>query len=166
MLDTLFGHGRDLDALQMTMRASVLFFVALVLVRIAGMRAFGRKSPFDITILVLLGAVISRAVYGASPAIPIVAASLALAVVHRLVAIVASYSPLFERIVRGTGRVLYRDGHADARAMHRAGISLTDLDEAVRRYKHEPNRFAVDEIRIETSGELTVIEAPKAAPRP
>ena len=34
MLETLFGHGKDLDSLQMCSRAVVLFFVALVLVRI------------------------------------------------------------------------------------------------------------------------------------
>ena len=167
MVETLFGHGEHLDALQMSARAILLFFASLVLVRIAGMRAFGRKSPFDITILVLLGAVLSRAVYGASPALPIVAASFVLVVVHRLVAIVASYSPRFERIVKGRTRVLWHDGDLDERAMHRAGISVTDLDEAVRRYRHEHDRFAVHEIRLETSGELTVIEErAKDAPRP
>src|SRR5512142_1860422 len=72
---TVFGHGKDLNALQMSCRAFVLFFVALVLVRICGMRAFGRKSSFDTVVLVGLGTVLMRAVYGASPAIPIVCAS-------------------------------------------------------------------------------------------
>jgi uncharacterized membrane protein YcaP (DUF421 family) len=158
MIETLFGEGKDLNALQMSLRALVLFFVTLVLVRIGGMRAFGRKSSFDTIILVSLGAVISRAIYGASPAVPIVAASLVLVVVHRVVAIAASRFPRFERVVKGHTVVLYRDGQADERAMRRSGISYTDLDEAVRSRTHENSRADVREIRLETSGDLTVLD--------
>ncbi len=152
MLDTLFGHGRDLDALQMSLRALVIFFVALVLVRIGGMRAFGRRSSFDSVILVGLGAVITRAIYGASPAIPIVAASAVLVVVHRLVAMLTARVPRLERVVKGRAVLLYHDGEVDARAMQRAGISHNDVDEAAR----ADNIDDVREVRLETSGDLTV----------
>jgi uncharacterized membrane protein YcaP (DUF421 family) len=164
MIETLFGEGQDLTALQMSLRALVLFFVTLVLVRIGGMRAFGRKSSFDTIILVSLGAVISRAIYGASPALAIVAASLVLVVVHRVVAIAASRYPRFERIIKGRSVVLFRDGEADEHTMRRAGISYTDLDEAVRTRTHERSRRDVSEIRLETSGDLTVLDPPKRGP--
>lgn len=128
-IDTVFGHGKDLNALQMSCRAFMLFFVALVLVRICGMRAFGRKSSFDTVVLVGLGTVLMRAVYGASPAIPIVCASGVLVIVHRVVAMITSRSGLAERIVKGETQIVYRHGEMN-----------------------------IDEIRLETSGELTVIE--------
>lgn len=158
LIDSVFGRGKDLDALQMSARAFVLFFVALALVRIAGMRAFGRRSSFDTVILVGLGAVITRAIYGASPAAPIVAASLVLVILHRLVAILTARAPRLERIVKGETRVLYRDGELDARTMRRAGISWTDLDEAARSKAQTTSARDVHEIRLETSGELTVVE--------
>ncbi len=157
-IDTVFGHGKDLNALQMSCRALVLFFVALALVRIAGMRAFGRKSSFDIVILVGLGAVITRAIYGASPAIPIIAASAVLVVVHRVVAMLTARVAVLERIVKGTTQVIYRDGEMNEKVMRRTGISPTDLDEAVRSNAQTYSKQDVDEIRLETSGELTVIE--------
>jgi uncharacterized membrane protein YcaP (DUF421 family) len=44
---TLFGEGRELNALQMAVRAMVVFFCCLVLIRISGRRSFGQRSPFD-----------------------------------------------------------------------------------------------------------------------
>lgn len=157
-VDTVFGHGKDLNALQMSSRALVIFFISLVLIRLAGMRAFGRKSSFDIVILVGFGAVMTRAIYGASPAVPIVAASTVLVLVHRVVAMLTARFPIVEKIVKGQTRVLYHDGELDERTMHRAGISPTDLDEAARGKAQTCSHRDVREVRLETSGELTVID--------
>jgi uncharacterized membrane protein YcaP (DUF421 family) len=86
----LFGTGDHLDTLQMANRAFVLFWITLVLIRLAGMRAFGRKSSFDSSIVIMLGAVLSRAVTGASAFGPTVGAATVLVVIHRVVAMVAA----------------------------------------------------------------------------
>ena len=44
---TLFGDGRNLDPLQMGLRAVIVFVITLVLIRISGRRSFGQRSPFD-----------------------------------------------------------------------------------------------------------------------
>jgi uncharacterized membrane protein YcaP (DUF421 family) len=157
MIETIFGSGRDLAASQMAVRAFVLFFVTLVLVRLAGMRAFGRKSSFDAIIVIMLGAVLSRAVTGESPAVSTIAAGCVLVIVHRCLAMLTARLRPLERIVKGERTVLYRDGVFEWRAMNRAGISLADLEEAVRSRTGQ-NRFdEVYEIDFETSGDLTVI---------
>lgn len=158
-LETLWGHDKDLDALQMAVRSLAMFFVALVLVRIAGMRSFGRKSSFDSIIVIMLGAVLSRAVYGASPFWPIVSAAAVMVVVHRVIAMLTSRVGWVEHVVKGRTATLYRNGEIDWRAMHRAGISRKDLDEAVRARTGRRSLDEVDEIRLEASGELSVIEA-------
>jgi uncharacterized membrane protein YcaP (DUF421 family) len=157
-VDTVFGHGKDLNALQMSARALVIFFVSLVLVRLAGMRAFGRKSSFDTVILVGFGSVITRAIHGASPAIPIICACTTLVLVHRFVGMLTARVPLVERLVKGETQVLYHEGQLDQRKMRRAGISPTDLDEAARGKAQTPSHHDVREVRLETSGELTVID--------
>jgi uncharacterized membrane protein YcaP (DUF421 family) len=157
-LDQLFGEGRDLDALQMGTRAFVLFFLMLVLVHVAGMRAFGRKHSFDTIIVITLGALISRVVVGVSPALPTIVACCVLVALHRLIAIATSLSPSLERVVKGKQVTLYRGGVFDLPAMRRAGISRKDLEEVVRT---KANRLALSdvlEIHLEASGDLSVVE--------
>jgi uncharacterized membrane protein YcaP (DUF421 family) len=157
MVETLFGHGKDLDALQVCMRAAVLFVAALVLIRIAGMRAFGRKSSFDSTITIMLGAVLSRPVVGASPFWPTLAGCAVLVVLHRLVGMATAHSRALERVVKGSSRLVYRDGRVDHEQMMRCGISPADLDEVARRHALVPDRSGVYEIVMESSGELSVV---------
>src|ERR1700685_3441978 len=70
LLHTLFGEGKDLNTLQMVCRAFVSFFLTLALIRVAGIRTFGKKTPFDNVITIMLGSIFSRVVVGASPFIP------------------------------------------------------------------------------------------------
>jgi len=158
MLEQIFGVGRDLDALQMAARAFALFFLMLVLVRATGMRAFGRKSSFDTIIVITLGAVLSRVIVGVSPALPTIAGAIVLVALHRVVAMVTAAVPALERLVKGRHRVLYRGGVFDLRAMHRAGISRADLEEAVRSRARRLRMSDVLEIHLESSGDLTVVE--------
>ena len=55
------------------------------MIRIAGRRSFGQKTPFDACTTVLLRAILSRAVVGASPFWSAVGATMALVVMHRAV---------------------------------------------------------------------------------
>jgi len=158
-LEQLFGRGRDLDALQMSARAFVLFFVMLALVRIAGVRSFGRKSSFDTVIAITLGAILSRLVVGVSSAIPTLAASAVLAVLHRVIAVATATVPAIEKIVKGSSHWVYRGGVFDLPRMHRAGISRADIAEAVRKRGHRDSLRDVLEVHLESNGELTVIES-------
>jgi uncharacterized membrane protein YcaP (DUF421 family) len=157
--ETLFGHGRDLDPLQTSCRAFVMFALALALVRIAGMRAFGRKSSHDTIIVIMLGAVLARAVTGESPFWATVAAGTVLVVVHRVIAMGCARSHRLERLIKGSHRVLYQRGEINWSGMRRAGISRGDLDEATRGKANVRSHTEVSAIYIESSGELTVIES-------
>jgi uncharacterized membrane protein YcaP (DUF421 family) len=155
---TLWGEGRDLDSLQMCARAFVVFFVALLLVRISGRRSFARRSAFDNIIVIVLGAVLSRPIYGASPFWPTVAGSGVLVVIHRLVGLASARFPMFENIVKGRPYVLWRDGKLDRHAMLRNELSSGDLDAAVRNQAHRAHYTDVGEIHVETSGDLSIVD--------
>lgn len=157
-LDDVFGSGRDLDVLQMSARAFVCFFTLLALNRLAGMRAFARKSTFDVIIVITLGAVFSRVIVGASPAMPTIAATVVLAMLHRIIAMLTAAFPALERIVKGDSSVLYRGGIFDLKQMRRLGISRADIEQAVRKHEHHLSLRDVLEVRYEPTGELTVIE--------
>ena len=114
MLERLLGSGPDLDTLQMSVRAVVVFFAAIAIVRIGGMRAFGARSPFDTIVAILLGGVLSRAVVGASPLVATCVACAMFAIVHRVLAVLGARLSPIARILNGSPRRLFHDGRADA----------------------------------------------------
>jgi uncharacterized membrane protein YcaP (DUF421 family) len=158
LVDTLFGRGPGLDTLQMTLRATTVFVLTLAMIRIAGRRSFGQHRPFDACTTVLLGAVLSRAVVGASPFWPTICAGVTIVLLHRLVAMASIRSRRFEALVSGEERELVRDGVIDDAEMRKALLSRHDLAEAVRRETRDertPLRRAV----LERDGTVTVVPA-------
>ncbi|MFL6627076.1 MAG: DUF421 domain-containing protein [Burkholderiaceae bacterium] len=154
-LRDLFGEGTDLDPLQMALRALAVFVLALVMIRAAGRRAIGQHRSFDACNTVLLGAVLSRAVVGASPFWATMAAGLTIVVLHRIVAMASVRWPWFETLVSGDKRVLVRDGRRDDTEMRKALITARDMDEAVRRRSGDET-VPVEGAVLERDGRITV----------
>jgi uncharacterized membrane protein YcaP (DUF421 family) len=155
LVHTLFGEGEQLDVLQMSMRSGVVFALALAMIRVSGRRSFGQRRAFDACATVLLGAVLSRAVVGASPFWPTMAAGSVVVVLHRLVAMASLRWPRFETLVSGDKRELVRDGRCDRDEMQRALITERDLDEAIRK-KGGDERRPVRRAVLERDGVVTV----------
>src|SRR6266581_2290926 len=101
MIHTLFGQGKDLNELQMACRAFVLFFIALAFIRFTGMRTFGIKSAFDDCIIIMLGAVLSRVITGASAFLPTLTAAFILVLVHRILAWISVSNKTVSHLVKG-----------------------------------------------------------------
>jgi uncharacterized membrane protein YcaP (DUF421 family) len=151
----LFGDGPDLDPLQMAMRAVAVFVLAFAMIRVSGRRSIGQHRVFDACTTVLLGAVLSRAVVGASPFWATMAAGLTIVVLHRLVAMASVRWPGFESLVSGDKRVLVREGRRDESEMRKALITPRDIDEAVRKRTGDETAPLVRAV-LERDGEITV----------
>ena len=158
ILHTFFGEGKDLNSLQMVCRAIVSFFLTLVLIRVAGIRTFGKKTPFDNVITIMLGSIFSRVVIGASPFIPTTLACLAFVLVHRLLAWISLYSDTIGGWIKGEASSLYKDGVYNQRNMHAARVSRKDLEESVRQQINADNLEQVKEIVQERNGEVSVVK--------
>ena len=130
--NVLFGSGEELIPLQMGFRAFLMFFITLVLIRIAGMRIFGKQTAFDSILVVMLGAVLARGVVGASPFISTVAASAVMVAIHKILVLLAMKYVWVGKIVKGVHRSLYKDGQMNKESMQQSFISKDDLLESVR----------------------------------
>jgi uncharacterized membrane protein YcaP (DUF421 family) len=159
ILHTLFGEGKDLNSLQMVCRAFVSFFLTLALIRIAGIRTFGKKTPFDNVITIMLGSIFSRVVVGASPFIATTLACLMFVLIHRFLALASLYSDRVGRLVKGEASSLYSDGQINWRNMRDARVSGKDLRESVRQRINEDDFTHVKEIIQERNGEISVIKS-------
>lgn len=161
IINQLFGHGSDLNVLQMSMRAIVTFFIALVLIRYTGMRVFGIKSAFDTCIIIMLGAVLARAIVGASPFIPTIVASTALVIIHKIIAHISVSNPIISHLVKGKPLSLYKDGILNDKNLRKCELSYGDVMEEVRLTTSQNSMDNIDEIFMERTGKISVIEKSK-----
>jgi uncharacterized membrane protein YcaP (DUF421 family) len=154
----IFGEGKDLSTLQMCDRAIVIYFIALLFLRISGRRTFGKKTAFDNTIAIILGAILSRAVVGASAFVPTVACSLVLVLIHRALAWVSIRNKNIKHILEGVSIPLYKNGKLNQENLNTALISEDELKGDLR-LKANIGRFAeAEEIYMETNGEVSVVK--------
>ncbi|WP_234775513.1 DUF421 domain-containing protein [Paraburkholderia tropica] len=157
LLIALFGDGKDLNALQMSFRGAATFLCTLLLIRISGRRSFGQRSSFDYVVAILLGATLSRFIVGASPAIPTLAASLVLVLMHRALGWLCVRSASIDKLVGGAHRTIYHDGKFDDAQMSAALLTRKDVSEAVRAKLHIDSLDRVDSALLERNGDVTLI---------
>ena len=156
-ITSIFGEGRELTVLQMCARAVVVYFITLLYIRLAGRRVFGKISTFDYVIIFTLGALLSRAIVGVSPFLPVVASAMAFILLHRFVAWLCVVSPAVGRIVKGRPVCLYSQGKFNEKNMKQHLITERDAMEVVRKELGSDNLDDVEEINLERSGELSVL---------
>ena len=159
-LNATVPDGPSLDALQLALRAAICFIVALVLVRVAGRRAFGMRSPFDNVIALLLGAVLSRALVGASPFFPTIGACGVLVLLHRGFAWLAMRHDRFGRLIKGESITVFDHGAIQPAQMARALMSDEDLRESIRSALFQDSFANIREIHVERNGSIGVIRNP------
>src|SRR5438045_7430435 len=114
--ETLLGLGvepRDLTFVQISLRGIIVFLVTLAAVRRGHKRSLARKTPFDAVLLVILAAVLSRAINGSAAFFATLGGGVVLVLIHRLFAYLAFYSHGFGILVKGRPDVILRDGLCD-----------------------------------------------------
>ena len=135
-----------------------MFFITLLLIRLSGMRTFGKNTAFDIIITIMLGAILSRGITGASSFSAVVAAAAVMVIIHRVLAMMSMNSPSISKIIEGESRLLYKNGKIQWKNMKRSSLSLHDLEESIRQELNENSFDNIDEIYIESNGKISVVK--------
>jgi uncharacterized membrane protein YcaP (DUF421 family) len=154
----IFGAGKDLTVLQMSARALVVFLIALILIRISGRRSFGLRTPLDNIITIVLGAVLSRAIVGASDFLPVIAACSVLVIVHRILARLIVHHKRLSRLITGEKVLIFQNGHFIEKNMDKAQVCLEDIMEEVRRTALTEDLDKIEKIFIERNGEVSAVK--------
>ncbi|MBC9913405.1 DUF421 domain-containing protein [Chitinophaga varians] len=155
--DVLWGNGEQLDLLQMSVRASCMFFIAFLLIRLGGMRIFGKRSPFDMIIIIMLGAILARGVVGASPFWSTVAASTMMVVINRLVAWLCTTSDTANDVIKGKHLLLCENGQIHWDNMKVASLSKSDLMESLRLETKQDSLEKIEKAYMETNGRISFL---------
>lgn len=156
--DALFSKSDHLDALEMTLRAILVFFFTLVLIRLSGRRSFGIKSPLDMIIVILLGTLLGRTIVGVSPFFPVAAASLAMVVIHRLLGVVIARRRSVAKFVEGDKIVLFENGRFNERNMVRGMVGREEIFRSMREEMQTEDISKVTKIYIEPTGKINIVK--------
>jgi uncharacterized membrane protein YcaP (DUF421 family) len=157
-IDWLWGSGDQLTIIQMSARTFVMFILLFILIRLGGMRIFGRKTAFDTIVIIMLGAIAARGIVGASPFWSTVVASVFLIVINRLFAILSERSIKINHLLQGKPLLLYEEGHIIWRNMRAASLSEIDLLESLRDKTHGETLTDIDKVYMETNGQLSFVK--------
>ncbi|WP_436486776.1 DUF421 domain-containing protein [Chitinophaga sp. ARDCPP14] len=157
----LWGQGDQLNVLQMSVRAVAMYFVTLTLIRLGGMRIFGKKSAFDTIIVIMMGAVLARVIVGASPFLGTVAAAAVMVAINRSLAWISLKSDMINRLVKGKPLLLYDAGEIKWENMNKACLSKSDLMESLRLETLKASLAEIEQAYMETNGRISFIMKPE-----
>jgi uncharacterized membrane protein YcaP (DUF421 family) len=160
-LDRALGLGlesQEISALQMGLRAIVVYIVTVLIVRLGKKRFMGRATAFDVILGIMLGSIVSRAVTGNAPLLPALVAAAILVAMHWVFSAIALHWHAFGRAIKGQPVLMVRHGKVDEKVMRKTHMTEHDLWEDLRG-KSLSDLAQVAEARLERSGQLSVIKA-------
>ena len=139
------------------LRACIVYFILLALIRASGKRTMGQFTPFDMLLVVLLGNAVQNALLGQDTSVGGgLLLALTLLILNWLVGLVSARSARMEALVEGVPVLLARDGKVYKDVLRRELISRADFDKAMR----ESGVEDIEDIRmavLETNGHITLV---------
>ncbi|WCT13251.1 DUF421 domain-containing protein [Mucilaginibacter jinjuensis] len=157
LLLKIFGEGKELNALQMSARGIVVFFLAFILIRLSGRRSFGIHTALDNIIVILLGATLSRGIVGASPFLATIITCTIITALHRLFGWLMARRPKLANFIEGDKITLFENGKFVKKNMDRALVSQADVLQGIRRTAVTDKLDQIEAAYLERSGEISAV---------
>lgn len=158
LLVKIFGEGKDLSVLQMSCRGIVVFIIALALIRLSGRRSFGIHTPLDNIISISLGAILSRAIVGASAFLPIIVCCFVIVSLHRAFGWLVINNKAFGSFIEGDKILLFKDGAFIKENMQKGLLCEEDTMQGVRKSATTEDMSLIDKVYMERNGEISAIK--------
>ena len=147
---------------QFVLRASAMYLLVMVLIRVSGKRAVGQFTPFDLVLLILIGNAVQNGINGGDNSMTgALIMATTLVALNYGVAWVTARNRRAEILVEGVPVVLARNGKLFKSVLLRVLVSTSDFDEALRLNGVE----SLDEVQLallETNGSISVISKDKS----
>jgi uncharacterized membrane protein YcaP (DUF421 family) len=138
-------------------RATVVFVVIFIVLRVIGRRELGNLEPFDLILLVVMGDLVQQGVTQSDYSVT--GAIIAILTISVLTVFVSYLGFRFRRLrplLEGEPIILLADGRPIERNMRRERITLDDLAAEAR----QQNVESLDDVRLavlEASGSISII---------
>jgi uncharacterized membrane protein YcaP (DUF421 family) len=149
--------------LQVASRTLILYFLALIVVRVMGKRSIANLAPFDLVVIIMIGSAaaipMEQDVTLLHGVIPVVL----LGVAQYVVSLINMYSRGVERITQGIPVVLVQNGKVLWENLKKERVTLEDL-RIMLREAGVSNINDVQEARLEPNGKISVIKTKESSP--
>lgn len=155
--NNLLGEGENLSIYQMSFRALIIYFATLILIRISGIRILGKRSALDNIIIILLGAVLARAVEGASPIPSTIAAATVIVFVNKILTRLSLSNKKISYLCMGGKVVLFEGGKIIRNNLKKADVSKADLMESLRLETKGEDLNKVEKATLEPNGRISFV---------
>lgn len=153
----LFGNGTDLAWWQYGTRTVVVFVCLWALLRVAGRRNFAQHTSFDLCVTLLLGAILSRAVVGASSLAGTLASSLILVLLRRAAGLLVLRSARFDAWFSGQAIELEAAHRLIGRGCRRGMVSEQDILAGLRHALHTEDLDGISRVVLERDGRISFV---------
>ena len=148
---------------ELVIRAVLVYFVVMVMLRVSGKRAVGQFTPFDMVLLILIGNAVQNGMNAGDNSLP--AALLICAVLVALnyaTAYLSSRNRKLLELVEGVPVLLARNGKVFDAVLKRENVSREDFDEALRQAENgKPEE--IDYAMLESNGKISFVMKDKSA---
>lgn len=157
MLITFFEKlNIDPGLVYVLIRTAIIYIFAIILFRFSGNR-FRLQAPFDFVVIVILGAVLGRTIYGDVSLVATISASVLIIIIHELFAKLAYHSKFFGFLVKGRAKQLILNGELNRKVMQMSNITEEDLLEVCHKELKMEKLSMVKKARLERNGEITMV---------
>ena len=138
--DLLGLESKELLPYQMASRAVVMYIVSIILIRFSGLRLLGKQTPFDHLTVLILGAMLGRAIVAGQSFGGSILAAIVILLLHRLSAWLSFKSRKAGSLLKGEPVPLIKNSGILEKSLAKTQITKNDLEESVRS-KPFPNQY-------------------------
>jgi uncharacterized membrane protein YcaP (DUF421 family) len=160
----LLGDAPALFLAEVLVRTVIIFFITILIVRLMGKRMGGQISNLELSVMLVLGAVVSMPMQSIDAGLlPAIALLMMLLGLQRLVSILGAYSEWVEQLTQGKPSILVRDGVLSLQALRGARVSRHQLFSTLR--SHGVRHLGeLKRVYLESGGVFSLIRATHARP--
>jgi uncharacterized membrane protein YcaP (DUF421 family) len=153
------------DLLLTALRASLIYFFLLLVIRLLGKREVGNIGAFDLLVALMLGEVVDEAIYGD---VSLVKGGLAIAVIamwHFINSWASYLSKAIDKLTEAEPTVLVEKGKIKHEALAKERLNEAELFAELRLMGiAEDELKEVKQATLEPSGKISVLKEEKAKP--
>jgi uncharacterized membrane protein YcaP (DUF421 family) len=154
----------DINDLMLTaVRATIIYFFVLFVVRLLGKREIGNLGPFDLIVSLMIGEVVDEAIYGDVSLIQGFIAIGTVAIWHMVNSWAGFKSKTIDKLTEASPRVIVEDGKINRDALASERLSEEELFSQLR-LKEIEDLAEVKRATLEPDGQISVIQQDWARP--